>query len=96
MSSDELFIWTIFLLGVVAGSVVTSFWINVSNRWRKATGQLKAPEKARQEAQAKVQSARKEYAQGWRELRRALWQFFLLLLFLLVCFVVLSNYLAPT
>jgi hypothetical protein len=94
MSGDDLYLLFIFLLGGLSGGTATALWISGRNRLRRATDRLRAPDKARQEAQLKVKTARTEYAQGWRELRAALAQFLLLLLFLALCFLLVRNYLS--
>jgi hypothetical protein len=94
MTNTDLYEILIFLLGVMVGSVITLLWTSARTHWQRATGQLRAHEKARQQAKEHVQSARVQTAQGWRELRNALWQLLLLLVFLVICFYVLTNFLA--
>lgn len=84
----------LFLVGAIIGSIVTSLWVNVSRHWQNARGRISAPRKAKEELQEKVKKAQGEYSQGWRELRTAVWQLLILVVFLAVCFIALTNYIA--
>ena len=84
----------IFVLGALIRGVITSLWVNASRHWRNARGQISAPRKAKLELQEKVKQAQGEYSQGWRELRTAAWQLLILVVFLTICFVALTNYVA--
>jgi hypothetical protein len=82
----------IFLVGAFIGGVITSLWVNASRHWQNARGRISAPRKAKEELQEKVKMAQGEYSQGWRELRTAVWQLLILVIFLAVCFIALTNY----
>ncbi len=83
----------VFALGALVGGVISGLWVNIRIRWRKGRNQLMAPQKARQELKEKVKKAQSEYNQGWQELRTAIWQMVLLIIFLGICLMLLTNYL---
>ncbi len=76
--------FTLFIFGVVVGSLLTSSWISARNRWKKARGMLKAPNKAKDEGRTSIKKAKSEAAKGRSEIFRAGFAIFLIVLVLVI------------
>lgn len=69
-----------FVVGTVFGIVLARLWSAAGNRWRRARGMMRAPDKVRSENKKKIEKAKEEAAKGRGELLRATLYFIVVIL----------------